>query len=45
MKNKNGGFLKLIFFIIIALILLKIFHITISDVYNWFKSFFGDVLQ
>lgn len=45
MKSKNGGFLKLILFIIIALVLLKFFNITISEIFNWFKTFFADVLQ
>ncbi len=44
-KNQNGGFLKLIIFIIIALLLLKFFNISISDAVNWFKSFFSSVLK
>ena len=44
-KNKNGGFIKLIIFIVIALLLMKFFNITFSEIITWFKSFFGNILQ
>ncbi len=44
-KNQNGGFLKLILFIVIALLLMKFFDISISDFVIWFKSFFNNVLK
>jgi uncharacterized protein involved in cysteine biosynthesis len=44
-KNKEGGFLEIIIFIIIALLIFKFFGITISGVWNWFTSFFRSVLR
>ena len=39
MKNKQGGFiLKLIIFIVAALLLMKYFNITVADVLNWIKA-------
>jgi uncharacterized protein involved in cysteine biosynthesis len=43
--STQGGFLELIIFIIIALLLMKYFGITISSVVNWFESFFRSVLR
>jgi hypothetical protein len=37
-KNKEGGFIKLIIFIVIALFLMKYFKISLSDVIDWIKS-------
>lgn len=37
-KNKEGGFLKLIIFIVIALFLMKYFKVSVSDVIDWIKS-------
>jgi len=46
MKEKNQeGFIQIILFIIIALLIMKYFGITISEVFYWFKSFFGNVLR
>ncbi|HEY4493981.1 MAG TPA: hypothetical protein VJB95_00910 [Candidatus Paceibacterota bacterium] len=45
MNNKRGGFLRLIILILVALFILKFSGITISDVINWFKTTFNDVLQ
>lgn len=42
-KNKESGFLKLIFFIIIALFLMKYFKISLSDVFDWLKTLFNSV--
>lgn len=39
----NGGFLKMIFFIIIALIIMKFLHITFSDIFYWIKTLFNSV--
>ena len=43
--NKEGGFIKLIILILIALLIMKYFGITISEAVNWFKSFFGSILK
>ncbi len=40
MKNEQGGFLKLIIFIVIALFLMSYFEISLSDVFNWVKALF-----
>lgn len=45
MNNQQGGFLKLIILIILALLVMKFLDVTISDVVNWFKNFFGSVLK
>jgi len=44
-NNKEGGFLQIIIFIIIALLIMKYFGVTISGVINWFSAFFGSVLK
>ncbi|MFZ3011777.1 MAG: hypothetical protein WA060_02155 [Minisyncoccia bacterium] len=41
----NGGFLQIIIFIIVALLIMKYFNVTISEVINWFKTFFAGVLR
>jgi len=43
-KNKQGGFLQLIIFIIIVLISMKYFHLTITDIINWVKALFNSVV-
>ncbi len=43
--STQGGFLQIILFIIIALLIMKYFNITISGVINWFQAFFGNVLR
>ncbi|MBI2594815.1 MAG: hypothetical protein HYW38_00960 [Candidatus Colwellbacteria bacterium] len=45
MNTKQGGFLELIIFILVALLIMKYFDITISEVIYWFKSFFASVLR
>jgi len=40
-KNEEGGFLKLIIFIVIALLLMKYFKISFSDVVDWVKALFN----
>lgn len=37
-KNRKGGFLHLVLVIFVALLLLNYFHISVSDIVNWFKS-------
>ncbi len=44
-KNQNGGFIQLIVFIIVLLIILKFTGFSISGLYNWFMSYFGSVLR
>ena len=45
-KNKQeGGFIKLIIFIVIALFLMKYFKISISDVFEWIKTLLNSVLS
>lgn len=34
-KNQKGGFLKLVILIVVALLLLKYLHISLSDVFDW----------
>jgi len=41
--STQGGFLKLIIFIIIALFLMKYFKISLSDVLDWLKALFNSV--
>lgn len=45
MKNKEGGFLKIIILIVIALLIMKYYGVTISGAMHWFTSFFGSVLK
>ncbi len=42
---RQGGFLEIIIFILIVLLIMKYFDITLSEVIFWFKSFFGSVLR
>lgn len=42
--NGQDGFLKLIIFIIIAVFLLKYFHVSFSDIFEWLKTLFNNVL-
>lgn len=43
--NTQGGFLEIIIFILIALLVMKYMGLTISEVIAWFKSFFASVLR
>ncbi len=38
MKNKEGGFLQLIILIVVLFFVIKYFHISASDVYDWFVT-------
>ena len=44
-RNKNGGFIQIIVTLIIVLFIMKYSGVTVSDVVNWFKMTFGDVLR
>jgi hypothetical protein len=44
-SRAQGGFLKLIIFIIVALLLLKYFNISLSDIIHWIESFFKTVFK
>ncbi|MFA6524009.1 MAG: hypothetical protein WC264_00850 [Candidatus Paceibacterota bacterium] len=44
MKNKQGGFLKLIIFIIVVIFLMNYFHITITGIVNWFVTMFQNII-
>ncbi|KKR42936.1 MAG: hypothetical protein UU10_C0011G0015 [Parcubacteria group bacterium GW2011_GWF1_40_6] len=44
-ETKDGGFLQIIIVIIIALLIMKYFGVTISEVVIWFKTFFASVLK
>jgi|GEM_PF-2897615 len=44
-KGSQGGFIQVIIVILIALLLMKYFGITVSEVYYWFRSYFADVLR
>ncbi len=35
---KQGGFMQLILIIVIAFLLMRYFHITVSDIVEWIKS-------
>ena len=43
--STQGGFLEIIIFILIALLIMKYMGLTVSEVIIWFKSFFGSVLR
>ncbi|MFZ2205487.1 MAG: hypothetical protein WAV23_02770 [Minisyncoccia bacterium] len=44
-ENKEGGFLRLIIFIIVVVFLMSYFHITLSGAYNWFATMFHNVVS
>lgn len=43
--STQGGFLRLIIVIIIALFLMKYFKVSISDVFNWIKTLFDSIFN
>lgn len=43
MKNKQGGFLQLIIFIIAVVFLLNYFNLHISTIWNWFVTMFHNI--
>lgn len=44
-KDKKGGFIQVIILILIFLFLLKYMNMTITDVVEWFRHTFADVLR
>ncbi len=44
-KNREGGFLKLIIFIIVALLLMRYFNITFSGVLAYFNLTWTEVIN
>ena len=42
-QNKQGGFLQIIIFIIILILILSYFHINISTVFNYIATAFHNV--
>jgi hypothetical protein len=44
-ETKDGGFLQIIVVVIIALLIMKYYEVTISEVVIWFKTFFASVLR
>ena len=44
MKNKEGGFLKLIIVIIVALLLMKYFNITFTEILNYFNLTLTEII-
>ena len=45
MKNQQGGFIQIIIGIILLLLIMKYLGFTISGVWNWFTTFFAEVLR
>lgn|GEM_PF-1196083 len=43
--RSQGGFIELIFIIVIALLVMKFFGLTISGILNWILSLFRSVLR
>lgn len=43
-KNKQGGFLQLILFIVIVVFLMSYFNLTLSGIWNWFVTMFNNIL-
>jgi hypothetical protein len=41
----EGGFLQIIIGLIIVLLIMKFLGLTVSEVVDWFKTFFADVLK
>jgi len=41
----QGGFLELIVLVIVVLLIMKYMGLTVSEVVDWFKDFFGSVLR
>lgn len=44
LENQQGGFLRLIIFIVVGIFLLSYFNIKISDIWNWFIGLLHNVL-
>ena len=44
-RNRQAGFIELIIVILVFLFILKYMGLSISDVVNWFKDTFQEVLR
>jgi len=44
-KNRQGGFLKLIILIIVAVLILSYFHISVREVFDWVVNAFQRVFS
>jgi hypothetical protein len=44
-STRQGGFLQIIILIIIALLIMKYMGVTVSGVWDWFVTFFRNVLR
>ncbi len=44
MKNKERGFLKLIIIVIVALLLMKYFNITFTEILNYFHLTWNEII-
>lgn len=44
-KNKEGGFLKLIILIVVVLLLMRYFHITISGILAYFHLTWPEIIS
>jgi len=44
-KNKNGGFLQLIFIIVIGLLLMRYYGISVDEALAWVKSFGQSIID
>jgi len=44
-ENKQEGFLKLILFIIVAVILLRYFDISVSEIVDWVKTLWNSIFK
>ena len=43
-KNQNRGFLQIIIFVIVALVIMKFLGVTVTQVFAWLRSLFASVL-
>jgi hypothetical protein len=44
-NRKEGGFLKLIILIVIALFLMSYFKVSLTDIFNWLKDAIANVIK
>lgn len=44
-NNKDGGFIKLIILILLALLVVKYYGLNVSEIIGWIKSFFGGIFR
>jgi hypothetical protein len=36
-KNKQGGFIEFVIFVVVVILIMKYAHITVGDIINWLK--------